>query len=193
MANDEYELVPHKDIVELKEELNRLRGKPTRALRSVDNSVDELNKKLDRMLLLFDEASRQMNEEETEEHQIMKKLLRLESKVDTVSEQNEKIAEAILAIADMIGDQNKSEPPKPQNIQKPQPRAAPQNSNPFQMNPPGRQPQPPHPQPQFGMPPPMARPQQSNAPLPPHNIDSVPPPPISPPKETKKGFFSFKR
>jgi len=64
MANEEYELLPHKEIEELKDELAKLKEfeiTPTKKLRV---SLVELNSKLDKLLDIFEDAMSQVQIEE---------------------------------------------------------------------------------------------------------------------------------
>ncbi len=191
MTDYEYEIIPHKDIRDLKEELNRLKGIPERASRSLNNSVDELNKKIERLLELFNEASREIDIEKDEESQIIKRVSKIENKLDVISEQNEKIAEAILSLLELM-DNGKPKPIEQKPFAPDMPRF---ESNPFASPPPRPQ------APTFGagIPPqgPPAQPMPSfstrpSAPPLDDPFDDIPPPPVSPGqmRPEKKGLFS---
>ncbi len=61
--DDDYEIVPEKEIQELKDELATLRGLD--APKQLSVSVVELNAKIDKLLEIFDEALKQMRSEES--------------------------------------------------------------------------------------------------------------------------------
>lgn len=106
MANDEYELMPHDEILKLKDELNRLKtGSPSSSLQ---DSIESLRKSIDSLLELFRIAAKEIEEEGGSS--LIKKIDELNERIDEISDQNEKIASGILAVADMIG--GKAEMPK---------------------------------------------------------------------------------
>ncbi len=101
MADEEYELLPHKEIEELKEELAKLKEfeiTPTKKLRV---SLVELNSKLDKLLDIFEDAMRQVQVEEggMTFHDKMKPIV---DKMNKILDQNAQIAEGIVTMADMI-------------------------------------------------------------------------------------------
>ena len=98
---DDYEILPHKDIVELREELKRLRAKPTE--RTLQISMVELAGKVDRLIDIFQEAMESIRVEEggLTFQEKMKPLL---TRMDKVLEQNSQIAEGIVALADMVNE-----------------------------------------------------------------------------------------
>lgn len=113
MANDseEYELLPHKEIEELKEELAKLKEfeiTPTKKLRV---SLVELNSKLDKLLDIFEDAMRQVQIEEggMTFHEKMKPIA---DKMNKILDQNAQIAEGIVTMADMIKEM-RGETPRP--------------------------------------------------------------------------------
>lgn len=98
---EEYELLPHKEIEELKEELAKLKEFEIAPSKKLHVSLMELNAKLDKLLTIFEDASHEMRVEEgglnfTEK---MKPLL---EKMNKILEQNSEIASGILALADMV-------------------------------------------------------------------------------------------
>ncbi|MBW2969002.1 hypothetical protein KY304_02445 [Candidatus Woesearchaeota archaeon] len=104
MADEEYELLPHKEIEELKEELAKLKEfeiTPTKKLRV---SLVELNSKLDKLLDIFEDAMRQVQIEEggMTFHEKMKPIV---DKMNKILDQNAQIAEGIVTIADMMKGQ----------------------------------------------------------------------------------------
>ncbi len=98
---DEYELLPHKEIEDLKEELLKLKEFEIAPSKKMQVSLLELNTKLDKLLTIFEDATHEMRMEEgglsfTEK---MKPLL---EKMNKILEQNSEIASGILALADMV-------------------------------------------------------------------------------------------
>lgn len=98
---DTYELLPHKDILELKEELRQLKAKPTE--KNLQISMVELSTKLDRLIEIFEEAQEQIKTE-GEGISWEEKLKPVTEKMDKVLEQNSEIASGILGLSDMINE-----------------------------------------------------------------------------------------
>ncbi len=98
---EEYELLPHKEIEDLKEELSKLKEFEIAPSKRLQVSLLELNTKLDRLITIFEDATHELRVEEgglsfTEK---MKPLL---EKMNKILEQNSEIASGILALADMV-------------------------------------------------------------------------------------------
>jgi hypothetical protein len=193
MADEDYEIVSHKEINRLKQEIAKLKEA------EFSGSANEIMVKLDKILEIFKEASLSMqNGSEDKQHN------ELNEKLDTLSDQNQRIAEGVLAVADLV---NKA-PEKPE-IPKQAPAPLGQASTfPPHMPPPGMMPPGPNPMspnPMSLRPGPMPHPEQRpslNAPqfpkpgIPALNPLEQPPerptmgglPPL-PPKPHKKGLF----
>lgn len=170
MAEDEdYDMLPHKEIVGIKKELEELKKKQTTTeSKSVLNQINQLKDSINNLLDIFKEAQESFKLEEKEPVYI-KNLL---DKLDNLAHQNTRIAEGLVAVADMVKEiKGKAEKPKPV-IPKPafKPTPPPFDAPPQHMLPP--QPMPP---------PPM------QTPLPP--AFDIPPPPEFPQKPRKKGLF----
>ena len=99
--DDDYELLPHKQITDLKKELEQLKKGPSP---ESGNQMDKLNDSINNLLGLFKEAASQMHLEEQEGGMVAEKLIPIEEKLDQVLEQNQKIAEGIVALADLVKD-----------------------------------------------------------------------------------------
>lgn len=99
----EYELLPHKEIEELREELHKLKEFEITPTKKLKVGLVELNTKLDKMLRIFDEAREEIKLEEggLSFHEKMKPLL---EKMNKILQQNSEIAEGIVAIADLVKD-----------------------------------------------------------------------------------------
>ena len=98
---EEYELVPYKEISELKSELQKLRDVPIPSSKKMQITMDELALKMDRMVAIFEQASHEMRTEEggmTFEER-MRPII---EKTNKVLEQNSEIAKGIVALADLI-------------------------------------------------------------------------------------------
>jgi len=99
--SEDYELMPHHEIEELKEELAKLKEfeiTPTKKLRI---SLVELNSKIDKLLDIFEEANRQIQIEEGG-MTFNEKMKPLVEKMHKILEQNSQIAEGIVTMADMV-------------------------------------------------------------------------------------------
>ncbi|MBW3019144.1 hypothetical protein KY329_03095 [Candidatus Woesearchaeota archaeon] len=100
-SEDEYELLPHKELSELKEELRKLKEFEISPTKKMHVTMVELNHKLDKLVTIFEDA---MHEVRIEEGGLsfadkMKPLL---EKMNKILEQNSEIASGILAVADMV-------------------------------------------------------------------------------------------
>lgn len=101
MGDDDYEILPSKDIEDLKKQLEAYRSGPSGSARA---SVDTLNDSIIKLINIFREASESMKFEEEEQDLIEKEIAPMADKVDKVLDQNKKIAEGIVALADMINE-----------------------------------------------------------------------------------------
>lgn len=144
MVSDDYQLMSKKEISELRDQLRRMREGSVAPEKNIQIMMANLQKTMMEMIILFKEASQDMKAEEGEQS-IYKKLEELGTKIDILIDQNEKLAEGIVSLADMI----KVEPAKPSQPQPdrfipqmpttPQPSFSPQFAPPPPM-PPAREP-----------------------------------------------------
>ncbi|MBI4146206.1 hypothetical protein HY489_02615 [Candidatus Woesearchaeota archaeon] len=100
---EEYELLPHKEIEELKQELSKLKEFEVTPSKKMHVSLLELNTKLDKLLTIFEDAAHEMRVEEGG-LSFAEKMRPLLEKMNKVLEQNSEIASGILALADMVKD-----------------------------------------------------------------------------------------
>ncbi len=98
---EEYELLPHKEIMQLKEELHKMKSFEVEPTRKLTVNLVELNAKIDRLIAIFEEANKQIITEEggLTFQEKMKPLL---EKMNKILEQNSEIAEGIVAVADIV-------------------------------------------------------------------------------------------
>ena len=114
MPGDEYELMPERKLSSMKKELDDFRKKAqnvdtnTGLPRETVSSLENLNKSIGSLLGLFQTATEELKLEERDQSLISKKLDPLMKKVDILLDQNEKIAKAIVAIADMVREKAES-------------------------------------------------------------------------------------
>lgn len=114
--NEDFEIIPKKDIHSLREEIDSIKKNPLGDNESGSrllNTMGNLNDSMTSMMSLFKVASQSMESEEREQEVIGKKIEPLFEKVDRVLDQNEKIAKALVAIADMIEELKNNKPEDP--------------------------------------------------------------------------------
>jgi hypothetical protein len=100
MASDEYELVSKKDIEKLQGGLKNVKDE-TGSGRGNHAIMESLHRDIIELLNIFKEASKEMKESEGEE-ELNRQMGELSTKLDIIVEQNEKIAEALITVADMM-------------------------------------------------------------------------------------------
>ncbi len=92
MVEEDYEIVSHKEISRLKQQISDLREG------EIAGSANNIMKKLDMMLDLFKEASLSIKNEKP----ISEEMRLIDERLEEIIDQNKKIAEGILAIADLV-------------------------------------------------------------------------------------------
>lgn len=97
-----YELLPHKDILELKEELRSLKAKPTE--KNLTISMVELSTKLDRLIEIFEQAQEELKVEEGAGLSWQEKMKPLMERMDKVLEQNSEIARGLVGLSDQLNE-----------------------------------------------------------------------------------------
>ena len=105
MTEEEYAIVSKKEFLKLKQELDKLKKNPLEgspAGANLQESIESLNKSLTGMMELFKEAGDQLKIEERDTQIVAKKLDPITDKIETLIEQNQKIAKGIIAVADMV-------------------------------------------------------------------------------------------
>ncbi|MBI5398889.1 hypothetical protein HZB03_05485 [Candidatus Woesearchaeota archaeon] len=103
--DDEYAIVSKKEFLALKKELERIKKNPLEGSpvgENLQDSIDNLNTSVNSMLEVFKQASQEMGIEEHDTQLVSKQIGPLQEKIDTLIEQNQKIAKGIVAIADMV-------------------------------------------------------------------------------------------
>lgn len=197
MPEDEWEFVPHKILADLRDEVQGLKDKLTQPATNKElfDSMGDLKNSIKQLHDLFGTALSQMRTEE-EEMNVGKTLQRLTDKLEILEKQNEQIAKAMVAIADMVKEIEKRHeapsmsqrvpfPPRPA-----QPAAAPYR--PMLRPAPSRPGAPPMPAPmQLPEEPMMPEPEFAPPPMMPGpGMPPLPPPPLSmPPTPEKKGIL----
>ncbi len=105
MQDDEYAIVSKKEFLALKKELERIKKNPLEgsdAGETLQGGIDNLNKSLNIMLEVFKQASEDMKLDEHDNTIVNKQMGPMNEKIDTLIDQNQKIAKGIVAIADMV-------------------------------------------------------------------------------------------
>jgi hypothetical protein len=98
---DEYELLPHREIEELKAELAKLKEFDIAPTKKLQVSLLELNTKLDKIITIFEDASHEMRTEESS-LSFSEKMQPMVERMNKILDQNAEIASGILAIADLL-------------------------------------------------------------------------------------------
>src|ERR1041385_8985686 len=104
---DEYELLPHREIEDLKAELAKLKEFEIAPSKKLHVSLLELNTKLDKVITIFEDASHDLRVEEGG-LSFAEKMKPLLEKMNKILEQNSEIAQGILALADMVKEVKES-------------------------------------------------------------------------------------
>ena len=126
MADDDYDLLPHKQINELRGLVQDLKNKVDKASpKELIDSMDSLAKSIDSLMALFKQAADEMRYEEKEEilsggseHKA------INEKLDRILEQNKIIADGMVTVSSMVRDfagkqrkQQDAQAPKPRQFQ----------------------------------------------------------------------------
>ena len=181
MAEEE-EFISYKDISELKNQLDAMKGKKEVPKEELYAVVQKLAETMADMLEVFGAAAEQMKLEDKEYEANTIKHEQITSKLDKIMDQNKTIAEAMVGVVDMIKE-GMVEPEKEESLFKPEeepvfrprpePKPAPEPRQFMQPSPPNWQPKI---EPMMlSRPEPVQRPQPMMSPQP------LPPPPISSP------------
>ena len=105
---DEYDLIPHKEIQDLKEELQKLREFPAGPAARLQISLSEVSQKLDKMIRIFEEALH--NTQAEGGLSVQERLKPINTKIDTLMEQQQEIAKGMIELADMMTSMKKQAP-----------------------------------------------------------------------------------
>ena len=220
-TDDSYEIMPYKEIVELKKQIAELQRKTgDTSSQELLNSMAALTKSMNNMLQLFSSAAEEMKLEEKTESELSGRIAPLIEKVDKLDLQSQTIAEGLVAVAGMVKDirgekgsgRVKPRPPEPHMFEPSGEPDFPPFKPPMPTKgpmPPGAHPFPPHISPRVvarkPMPPPGALPLGRAPPgmapppgmgpgpmPPPGDFGSLPPlPPLGEEPEKKKGILDI--
>lgn len=110
--DDEYELMPHETIEKIKHELEILKqkagGVEDISSKEVKQSIIVLNDNISKLLSLFHEAAKDIKEEQCQPIK-SEQIGTIMNRMDQLEEENRKIAEGILVVADMVKDVKRGE------------------------------------------------------------------------------------
>lgn len=101
---DENLTMPHKALKTIKDELNKIKtakGKSAPS-KNMSESMDRLSRSINGLMHLFKEAANEMRIEEEAEVSLKEKIGPLLQRIDDIEDQNRKIAQGILVVADMV-------------------------------------------------------------------------------------------
>ena len=115
---EEYELVPEKEVEDLKKDIDEIKKNPfgsSPSAKELVRAIKDLNDSVNHLIGLFRDAADAMKLEEKESEAIGKKLAPMLQKMDSLIDQNEKIARGIVGVADMVREDmsGKTEPQRP--------------------------------------------------------------------------------
>lgn len=177
---EDYEILPEKEIKELKDELKKLKQGEVTPSKQFHISMIELSRRVDRLTDIFDEALKAIKEEEGG-LSLSERLRPLNEKLQKIHEQQLDIAEGVVTLADMIKDMKRKMGAQFEGEELQQPPKLALGFSELPTPPPlPRSPPPFSPPSQFGPPP---RPPQQWTPRPPAELPPPPPPP------RRKGLF----
>ena len=125
---EDYEILPQKEIQELKGELQKLKDFEIMPSKKLGVQLIELNTKLDKLLSIFEEATTALQLEEGG-LSFKDKMRPVVEKMNKILEQNSEIAQGIVAVADLVkdlrNDMDKGVTVKESAIEGPQPMPLP--------------------------------------------------------------------
>ncbi len=144
--------MPHDKIEALRNELSRLKGEHPRLSNDPTEAIQKLTETLDQFMGLLQAAISEMKLEEREEELITTELRPLHDKMEQLLDQNQKIAQGIVAIADMLNRELAAPKRAPFSLELPPPLFGSELGQPPLGPPPTARPMPP--------PPPLAAPKK---------------------------------
>mgnify|MGYP001222334708 CR=1 FL=1 len=177
--DDSYELTPHRELAELKRQLQELRSRVDKASpKELINSMNALAKSMDAMLKLFAQAVEELKYEDREESLSGGKES-INEKLDEIISQNKVLADGMVAVSEMIEDLTGKKSQVSKNLQPPMPQPP---------IPPEQNFQPPTPEPQLNDLPELDQPPRSSR-QGPVAMPAIPFSDFKEPKPKKKGLF----
>jgi hypothetical protein len=98
---DDYEILPHKEVEELKSEIRQMKEFELSPTKKSMASMMEMAAKMDKMNAVFEEAMHELKAEEGG-LSFQEKMRPLIERMNKILEQNSEIAQGIVAIADLV-------------------------------------------------------------------------------------------
>ena len=119
MADDTYDLMPHKQILELQKEVERLKRLPFgkgKTAKDLVDGLDSLNVSINKLIEIFETATRELVQEKPAKKEKVEKAVKKEEhpvlkKIEELTEQNKTIAQALLKVVDMVKEQKEEVKP----------------------------------------------------------------------------------
>ncbi|MBI4452617.1 hypothetical protein HY637_04250 [Candidatus Woesearchaeota archaeon] len=102
MVDDDYGIVPYKDISDLKRELEGIREKKDISAKDLHEAVRKLTEIMSNMLGVFAAAAEELKLDDKEYEAENKKHETIISKLDKLIDQNKTIAEGMVAIVELV-------------------------------------------------------------------------------------------
>ena len=109
MGEDEYELMPHKEIEELKKEIEILKANPLgegEKAKSLMEAINVLTKAIHTLIYTFEHATEELKEEKEAQKEVIEEKKSdstpLMEKMNELIEQNKEIAEGIISVAQIV-------------------------------------------------------------------------------------------
>ena len=124
MGEEDFDLVPYKDISELKKELEGMQDKKDVSTKELYDAVHKLSNAMSDMLEVFGAAAGQLKLEEKGYEAETKKHETIISKLDKLIDQNKTIAEGMVAIVEMVKEKFPNQEKKEQMFRQQEPQEA---------------------------------------------------------------------
>lgn len=102
MAEEDYGVVPYRDLSELKTQLEGIQSKKDVSTKDLHDAVAKLAQSMSDMIGIFGAAAEQLKLEEKEREAEMKKHELIAAKLDKLLDQNKTIAEGMVAVVEMM-------------------------------------------------------------------------------------------
>jgi hypothetical protein len=139
--DDDYEIMPHREILELKKELEKLKRNPFGKNRSAEDLLDAINNldhSITRLIDVFEHAADKLSEEikPKENLQVQNDMKPIMNKIDLLVDQNKELAEGLISVVQMIRKEKRDVPKgideqiRPMVSRKPETRVFVQQSEP---------------------------------------------------------------
>jgi len=110
-SEDTYEMVPEKEMEDLKKELRKLKEAEEAPSEKLQVNLIELNAKIETLMAVFEEALHGVKVEG--EGSVVERINALEEKLGELFEQNKTIAEGMIALVDTVKGKSSFQMPSP--------------------------------------------------------------------------------